>query len=298
MTIIWDAAYPGPNDPQLDGSLIYAGGDTPNPDNNPQTAAAYAAAHPGRYRLPTWVRSNPQQCDPHVDAKAFIAWLRSVGCPTGVATVLDLETAIDPAYVTAYGADLHAAGYLVLPYGSKSTLFQNPKLDGYFVSDPTGTDHIVVGSVATQFAFDGSYDKDDITSAVKLWDTQPEATMLTNCVGAARTPTGNGYWLVTATGKVYTHGDAVDHGSITGALNKPVCGIAATCSGNGYWLVAQDGGVFNFGDAGFFGSAASLKLKAPVNVIIPSPTDKGYTLVADDGGVFNFGDSKFEGAGA
>ena len=40
--------------------------------------------------------------------------------------------------------------------------------------------------------------------------------------------------------------------------------MAATPDGGGYWLVARDGGVFNYGDAGFFGSAGSLPLNAPV----------------------------------
>ena len=40
--------------------------------------------------------------------------------------------------------------------------------------------------------------------------------------------------------------------------------MASDASGLGYWLVASDGGIFTYGDAGFFGSAGSLALNAPI----------------------------------
>jgi hypothetical protein len=40
--------------------------------------------------------------------------------------------------------------------------------------------------------------------------------------------------------------------------------MAASVSGLAYWLVASDGGIFSYGDTGFYGSAGSLKLNAPV----------------------------------
>ena len=63
----------------------------------------------------------------------------------------------------------------------------------------------------------------------------------------------------------------------------------------GYWLGAGDGGVFNFGANGFYGSAGSLHLNAPVVGIAPD-NDPGYWLVATDGGVFNYGDAGFFGS--
>jgi hypothetical protein len=38
----------------------------------------------------------------------------------------------------------------------------------------------------------------------------------------------------------------------------------SSTDGGGYWLVASDGGIFNYGDAGFFGSAGSIRLNAPI----------------------------------
>ena len=153
--IAYDAAYPNPHGiPGTSVVLIYCGGDTPH-----VWTAAEITEQPEQYRLPVYVRSNPGNAAE--DAAAFIAWLRANGVPDGCATVLDLETRIDVAYVNAFGAALHAAGYLVLPYGSSSTLFQNPALDGYFVASP-GATGIRPGCVATQYAYDGSYDLDYI----------------------------------------------------------------------------------------------------------------------------------------
>lgn len=167
--IAYDAAYPQPKG--VAGTtvvLIYAGGDTPH-----VWTAAEIAEQPEQYRLPVYVRSDPSN-DAASDAAAMLAWLRANEVPTGVATVLDLETAVDPAYVNAYAAALHEGGYLVLPYGSKSTLFKNPACDGYFVADP-GANGVDPNTVATQYLYEGSWDLSFISDEVNLWNTQPPA---------------------------------------------------------------------------------------------------------------------------
>jgi hypothetical protein len=76
------------------------------------------------------------------------------------------------------------------------------------------------------------------------------------------TPTGDGYWLCTADGRVYAFGQAQFHGSLAGHdLNAAVAGMLATPTGSGYWLFAGDGGVFAFGDACFHGSLSSRRPK-------------------------------------
>ena len=85
---------------------------------------------------------------------------------------------------------------------------------------------------------------------------------VSNIVGMAATPDGNGYWLVSATGGVYSFGGANFDGS-SGCSNPPSCsgsftvsdivGMTANPNGNGYWLVGADGGVFALG-APFYGS--------------------------------------------
>ena len=167
--VAYDAAYPEPNGvPGTDTVLIYSGGDTPH-----AWTAAEIAAQPERWRLPVWVRSYGG-VNPNADSAAMIQWLKSNNVPTNTATVLDLETLVDPTYVNQYAAALHAAGYLVLPYGSASTLFSNPELDGYFVAEPGATE-IDARCVATQFGYYAAYDLSWIEDSVPLWDTQPPA---------------------------------------------------------------------------------------------------------------------------
>jgi photosystem II stability/assembly factor-like uncharacterized protein len=111
------------------------------------------------------------------------------------------------------------------------------------------------------------------------------------------TPTGKGYWIVLANGKVYPFGDAQHFGDMSGKpLTQPIIGMSVSITGKGYWLVGQDGGIFTFGDAGFFGSTGAMKLNAPVIDLAPTPDNQGYYLVAKDGGVFTFGSAQFKGS--
>jgi len=113
----------------------------------------------------------------------------------------------------------------------------------------------------------------------------------------ASTPDSSGYWLADAAGDVYSHGSAVNYGSMAGMhLNASITHIVSTPDGNGYWLVASDGGIFTFGDAPFYGSMGGQHLNAPVVDIAPTADGNGYWLVASDGGVFSFGDARFQGS--
>ena len=116
-------------------------------------------------------------------------------------------------------------------------------------------------------------------------------------VGLAATPDGQGYWLASADGGVFSFGDAGFYGSMAGKhLGAPIVGMAATPDGRGYWLVAADGGLFAFGDAGFDGSMGGHRLSAPIAGIAATPDGQGYWEVAADGGIFAFGDASFEGS--
>jgi len=78
----------------------------------------------------------------------------------------------------------------------------------------------------------------------------------------------------------------------------PVVGVAADpTTGLGYWQVAADGGVFAWGTAPFEGSAAGVRLAAPMSGMVPTPSGKGYWLLGRDGGIFTFGDAVFYGSG-
>ncbi|MGI8793948.1 MAG: L,D-transpeptidase family protein [Acidimicrobiales bacterium] len=130
-------------------------------------------------------------------------------------------------------------------------------------------------------------------------DLGPGGSMAVNfpLIDMAVTPSGNGYWLVSSDGGIFSFGDAGFHGS-TGSmtLNAPIVGITATPTGRGYWLVASDGGVFSFGDAKFFGSTGDIRLNKAVTGMAATPTGDGYWMVASDGGVFSFGAARFLGS--
>ena len=115
-------------------------------------------------------------------------------------------------------------------------------------------------------------------------------------VGMARTASGDGYWLVSAEGRVFAFGAAEHHGSLSSAPPSPVIGIAATPAGNGYWLVTENGSIYSFGAAPFLGGMGHVTLSRPVVGIAGTPSGGGYWLVAEDGGIFSFGDAAFFGS--
>ena len=118
-----------------------------------------------------------------------------------------------------------------------------------------------------------------------------------DAVGIAATPTGQGYWLVSAEGQVRGYGDAVFRGDAAGlGLAAPIVAIEPTDSGNGYWLASADGGVFTFGDADYFGSVAHLPIAQPIVGLAATADETGYWLAASDGGVFALGSAGFHGS--
>jgi hypothetical protein len=108
---------------------------------------------------------------------------------------------------------------------------------------------------------------------------------------------GNGYWTVSADGRVRAFGAAGFHGDLAGfRLAAPVVASTRTPSGKGYWLAGADGGVYAFGDARFYGSMGGRPLNQPIVAMAATPTGRGYLLLARDGGVFAFGDARFYGS--
>jgi Rv2525c-like, glycoside hydrolase-like domain len=115
-------------------------------------------------KLPIWVAGQ----DGAGEASQAVRRLHRLGVPQGVFTAVDMETRVDKTYLAAFGEVLQRAGYKVWVYGSASTVFGNPSLNGYWVADYAGIgpfmyDHLHVR--ATQYTPGQEFD----SSTVKHW---------------------------------------------------------------------------------------------------------------------------------
>lgn len=164
----YDAAYPPEQPPRTDGVCIYIGGDTPH-----VWSMLEISRQPARYRLPIWVRSDPQKTTANSDAHTCLMRLHAIGCPVGSLVALDVETAVSPSWVHAFYAALHTAGYPVIVYGSQSTVLGNDNPDGwYWGADWTDVAHFARGDTMTQFASFKAYDLSEAKPLLPFWDTR------------------------------------------------------------------------------------------------------------------------------
>lgn len=166
--IFYDASTPPAHPPAVDGVAFYIGGDTPH-----VWIVAEIDAAPARYRLPTWVRSDPAGHSGSADAAAAAEQLAAIGAPRGCVVALDTETAVDPVYVSAFFVRLMRAGYVLLDYGSQSSLFANHVPHGgyYWGADWTGTEHVDQGDEGTQYQSGPDYDLSAFKPGLPFWDT-------------------------------------------------------------------------------------------------------------------------------
>ena len=110
-------------------------------------------------------------------------------------------------------------------------------------------------------------------------------------VAIAGTHDGKGYWIATATGRVFALGDAIHRGDASSQrLSAPIAGMAITASGNGYWLVAATTAASS--PLATRATTARLGRPAPQRPVVGmAASAHGYWLVVRDGGVFAFGDA-------
>lgn len=111
-------------------------------------------------------------------------------------------------------------------------------------------------------------------------------------VAIAAHPTGRGYWIVTADGRVHAFGGR-SHGDAANFVLNPIAGIAANSTGNGYWIARADGTIEAFGDAQRFepvvkedpsaGGEAAVTPDAPAVAIARGAG--GIWIVDDNGAV-------------
>lgn len=168
MLTFIDCSTPLSAYPPADGIAFYAGGDTPHIWTSKEIAAC-----PYRYRLPIWVRSNPTLATASADVANFVTYLHLVGAPEGCLVALDSETNVDAAYVAAFFAGIKSSGYVLIDYGSASSVFGNKNPDGYYwAGDWTNVAHLVPGSQITQYTSKGTYDISTAETTLPFWDTK------------------------------------------------------------------------------------------------------------------------------
>lgn len=153
LSLGFDAAYP-PGQPYPGAS--WAGGYIGGRTRHVWTAAEWnAATSNGRLRmLPIWVNDGRQGGDQAADAARAaveLGWSPRFEGKRRRAIVFDLETLVDPGLVADFAAALRSYGFVTVPYGSASTVGQNPQCAGRWVALWDGS-ALVEGHAAHQFS--------------------------------------------------------------------------------------------------------------------------------------------------
>lgn len=118
-------------------------------------------------KLPIFVATQGGARNAQDDAFTALRGLYNMGVPKGVYTALDMEGVIAPGYVTGYWNALSWAGYKVFVYGQASTVFSNPKCNGYWAAEWAGKGPFMINSPRcriTQYA-------DPATGSGGQWDS-------------------------------------------------------------------------------------------------------------------------------
>lgn len=159
----------------ISGWGFYIGGDTPHVWTDAEIAAL-----PYRYRLPIFTRSNPNGAvGAGVDSADIIRWAQEHRQPKGTLIQIDLETAVDPAYVSTLSTGVAGAGWKIIAYGSAAYVTGNPApAGGYNVATWTGRAPTTQETMGEQFADIGPYDLNSFLPYAPLWDTLGGTSML------------------------------------------------------------------------------------------------------------------------
>lgn len=118
-------------------------------------------------------------------------------------------------------------------------------------------------------------------------------------VDMCRTPSGNGYWLLTWGGRLYAYGDATDFGHFD--LNNTIY-VALECTedGTGLWALDAEGIIFTKGTAvnyGQPGPESNVKQNGKAIDMTRAHSGEGYYVLITDGNVGTYGDAARLGQG-
>ena len=164
-----DAAFPGAALPAGTQILAaYIGEPTdPGPPDTPHiwTAAewnSYLTVAPQLRFLPVYVHNYAG--DAVADATNAANAATELGWIPGKGRLIafDLETFVDPPYVTDFDANLKQLGFETMPYGSAFYVDQNPPCAGRWVAQLTANPprSLPAGAIGQQWKFGGSWDYD------------------------------------------------------------------------------------------------------------------------------------------
>lgn len=173
LRVIMDAARAPEHFPaRCQGFMVYAGGAAEHVWTD---AEIHAAALHYEEAVPVWVYA--QGRDGKADGIAFDAWLKAHFVGQTALVLLDMETDVDLPYVQAFEQQLTNPLDL---YGSTSTLFNNPEVDGWWPADPTGSPHLYAhpNVDGTQYAWyglqqtTGPWDLSLVRPGIHLWNVR------------------------------------------------------------------------------------------------------------------------------
>jgi len=114
---------------------------------------------------------------------------------------------------------------------------------------------------------------------------------VTDVVGLAPTPDGEGYWLVGSKGEVWDFGDAALVTTVitTSCATGKIAGVASAGSAGGFYAFDACGNVY--AEAGATPHGSATPARADIAGLASTPDGKGYWIVESDGTVWTFGDA-------
>jgi hypothetical protein len=163
------------------------------------------------------------------------------------------------AYTAIHGTD-DLKGYRIMSVNGEVACFGNATFHGDHFPEPLPTAYYQVGgSVPDQF------------------------------IDMVRTPSGNGYWLLTWGGRVFAYGDATYYGDFP-LFDVVYVAIETNPSGTGLYGLDAKGRVRTLGSAVWYGDYPQANIAATnFKDMAVNEAGTGYATVRSDGAVYTFG---------
>lgn len=114
-------------------------------------------------------------------------------------------------------------------------------------------------------------------------------------IDMARTPSGNGYWLLSWGGEIHAFGDATSFANVQ-IIDTPMLAIETSPTGNGIYVLDAAGRIFTQGDAVHRGQPGPIDYTHHgYRDMSMTESGEGYVLVRSDGKINTYGDATYYG---